>query len=370
MPTQGREAHRLRRGVRRRTDDADATRERGAPCPPLILRLTDGEATRAPADATVAGTREAADRRDQMSLVVYPQPTPEAISELAAAWDLHPVLVEDLMHGHQRPKLERYGDVVFLVARSAWYVDETEEVQFAEFHILVRPNAVVVLCQDWCWIDGSDVFVRLGSGGSSHRGLQRLLGDRDLLRLGPEAVAYRLLDGIVDGYGPVLEGLAVDQEQIERQVFGGEPTVTERIYRLSQEVIDLSHACSPLKVAMAALHQDAGAQTIAPGLRTYLNDVSDHLTRLDAEVSEMRVALAQILDVNATLVAQRQNEDMKKISGWAAILFSPTLVAAIYGMNFDVMPELHWVIGYPLALAVMAGLAVGLYRMFKSRDWM
>lgn len=168
-----------------------------------------------------------------------------------------------------------------------------------------------------------------------------MLENTELMRLGPESMAYQLLDAIVDRYFPVLDGLQTDKDQIERQVFSGDATAAERIYRLSQEVIDLLQASTALAKVVSRLQGGAEKYAIAPELQTYLQDVSDHLSRVVTEATELRESLSQILNVNATLVAQRQNEDMKKISGWAAILFAPTLVGAIYGMNFDVMPELH-----------------------------
>jgi magnesium transporter len=334
--------------------------------------VTDGHPAAAPQDATVAdGLRFAASAPDRMLMLLYPSPTPEGIAELATAWDLHPLLVEDLLHARQRPKLDRYGDVLFLVVRAARYIDETEEVDFAEFHLLVRPGAVAVLCQDRRWIDGTDgLEFDEAEILDSTRPERTLLADEALLRLGPEAVVSRLLDAIVDGYTPVLQGLAIDKEQIEREVFSGATTAAERIYRLSQEVIDLQHATTALEEVVRALTAGFGKYGIPDQLQVYLGDVSDHLTRVNSRVAEYRDALSQILDVNATLVAQRQNEQMKKISGWAAILFAPTLIAAIYGMNFDVMPELHWPWGYPLAVGAMILFAVVRYVIFKVRKWM
>lgn len=355
----------------------DPRRRRGgqiepAPTPHLTRYVTDGRPVPAPSGATVAdGLRFADAAPDRMTMFFYPAPTPAATTELADAWGLHPLLVEDLLHAHQRPKLDRYGDVLFLVVRSARYIDDVEEVDFAEFHLLVRPGAVAVLCQDARWIDGTDgTNFDENEVMSSDRRERTLLADENLLRLGPEAVVYRLLDAIVDGYSPVLQGLAIDMEQIERQVFSGDAAVAERIYRLSQEVIDMQHAASSMTEVLHGLRKGFGKYDIPDELQVYLEDVSDHLTRATSKVGEYRDALSQILTVNSTLVAQRQNEDMKKISGWAAILFAPTLIAAVYGMNFDVMPELHWAFGYPMAVILMVGFAALLYWIFKRRKWM
>jgi magnesium transporter len=344
---------------------------RAADLPTGSTRLTryvsDGRASIPDPAASVAdGLAFARAREGRMAMFLYAAPTPEEIAELASAWELHPVLVEDLLHAGQRPKLERYGEVMFLVIRSAHYIDETEEVDFAEFHVLVMPGAVAVLCQDGRWIDGSDGIDLLDA--SRHE--RALLSDEQLLRLGPEAVVYRLIDAIVDGYPPVLQGVAIDKEQIERQVFSGERSVTERIYRLNLEVIEMQQTTTALDEVIDSLRAGFRKYGVDEHLQTYLQDVSDHLARANSRVAEYRSALSQILDVNATLVAQRQNEDMKKISGWAAIYIAPALIAAIYGMNFRIMPELDWPLGYPFALGVMLVFTLGLYLIFKWRKWM
>ena len=305
----------------------------------------------------------------QMAMFYYSAPTPEEIAELASAWELHPLLVEDLLHAGQRPKLERYGDVLFTVVRSAHYVDEREEVDFAEFHVLSRPGAIAILCQDGTWIDGTsgiDFITRAHESGSAHS----LLRDGRLLSHGPEGVIYHVIDTIVDGYASVLQGIAIDKEQIERQVFTGERSVTERIYRLNLEVVELQQATTALAEVVDSLRAGSAKYAVPNALQAYLQDVSDHLARANTRVAEFRSAFSQILDVNATLVAQRQNEDMKKISGWAAILFAPALIAAIYGMNFQGMPELNWSFGYPYALLLMVVCTIGLYFVFKWRKWM
>lgn len=305
-------------------------------------------------DGAAAGREDGG--RERLVILGYDLPTHEQIAQIAKAWELHPLLVEDLMQAGQRPKLERYDDVLFVVTRAATYLDASEEVAFSELHVLSRGNVVMVLCQNR-QVDAPD-------GG------HRIPRDAGLLRLGAEAVVYSFLDAVVDGYFPVLRGLDVDKEQIERQVFSGDPGVTERIYRLSQEVIDLQHAVTPLASVIAGLRAGFGKYGTGDELRAHLQDVSDHLTRVGVTVTELRESLNQILNVNSTLVTQRQNEDMKKISGWAAILFAPTLIGAIYGMNFDSMPELHWALGYPLAVAAMVALGVGIWVVFRKKKWM
>ncbi|MGO1855219.1 MAG: magnesium and cobalt transport protein CorA [Microbacteriaceae bacterium] len=336
----------------------------------LARYVVDGIPTPVPDGVTVAAATEIAhENPGQMAMFLYAHPRAEQIEELAAAWDLHPVLFEDLIHAGQRPKLERYGDTLFLVARAARYLDDTEEVDFGEFHVLLRPGAVAVICQDDRWISAPD-GVRHHPDDIDFGDRERaMLTDQALLKMGPIAVVYMLLDTIVEAYLPVLHGITNDKEEIERQVFSGDLSVAERIYRLSREVIEIQQAIASLTDAVDMLRSDAEDQKVSPELLTRLDSVADNLTQAATKVSMLREALTQILSVNATLVNQRQNEDMKKISGWAAILFAPSLVGGIYGMNFEVMPELSWHLGYLFALGAMLVLAVVLYLVFKRSKW-
>ncbi|MGO1544112.1 MAG: magnesium and cobalt transport protein CorA [Gulosibacter sp.] len=339
---------------------------------PITRYIVDGHLVDEPEHASVADALHFSETgENRTALVYYPGPTPEQVAELATAWSLHPVLVEDLLIANQRPKVERYGEALFVVIRSARYLDDIEEVEFAEFHLLVRPGAVVVLCQDGHWFDGSDEpnLEDAHPFSTSRRG-RPLLSTDELLALGPEAVLYRAIDDVVDGYPPILRGLEIDKEEIERQVFSGDAAVAERIYRLSQEVIEMQQTLSSMTEVVDSLRAGFDKYQIPDALQAYLDDVADHLTHATSQVRDLRDALTQILSVNSTLVAQRQNEDMKKISGWAAILFAPTLVGAIYGMNFDDMPELHWSFGYPMALGLMLLVAVVLFIVFKKSKWM
>lgn len=305
------------------------------------------------------------------SHTVLAHPNPRLIAELAAAWNLHPMLTEDLLQAGQRPKLERYDDVLSLVLRSARYDDGREEVEFSEFHILVKQRAVLIVCQDGRLIDGTEIPSDPELAAQTLRTTALAsVPDEYLKDLGTEGVLYRLIDAVVDAYSPVLDGLQYDREQIERQVFSGDSAAAERVYLLSREVIDVLHATTALTRLVHGLRSGADKYAIRDELQAYLEDVSDHLGHVLTETVELKDALSQILSVNGTLVAQRQNEDMKKISGWAAILFAPTLIGAIYGMNFDEMPELHWALGYPLALASMVALGAGLWVVFKLKKWM
>lgn len=343
--------------------DKPATAEEPEASTVKVVRLRHGEvhgtATAGPdASGGVVEDALAYANGDPERLVVldYDCPSPQQIRHLARAWHLHPVLVEDLLKAGQRPKMERYPEVLFVVARMATYVDEIEDVQVTEYHLVTHHNVVAILRQD-------------GHNPATDRA-ERLSQNVELTKLGADAVLYSFLDLVVDGSLQVLRELGVDREQIERQVFAGDPKVTERIYRLSREIIDLQQSCVPLAEVIQDLRAGFAKYRTLDSLRAYLQDVSDHLSRVNTRVEDLRSGMGQILDVNSILVTQQQNEDMKKISGWAAIGLAPTVIGAIYGMNFDVMPELHWALGYPFSLALMLTAGVLLWVIFKRKHWM
>ncbi|QWT23505.1 magnesium and cobalt transport protein CorA [Subtercola sp. PAMC28395] len=307
---------------------------------------------------------------DGLAWIGLYRPSAPELLEMENDFNLHPLAIEDAVGAHQRPKLERYGDVLFVVLRAAFYVDEREEVEFGELHIFVGPNFVISVRHS----ESPDLSVVR----------RRMESEPELLALGPVAVLYAIMDAVVDQYAPVVAGLETDIDQIEAQVFEGDPQVSRRIYELSQEVLDFQRATLPLTGMLETLRAlfDQVDGTIE--LKRAFRDVLDHVTVVNDRVDGFRQTLREILTVNATLVAQRQNEDMKKlaetsnhqndevkkISAWAAIFFAPTVVTGIYGMNFDIMPELHFAWGYPAAIGLMVALSTGLYVMFKRRGWL
>ena len=283
------------------------------------------------------------------------RPTQEEFESVAEEFDLHLLAVEDAIEAHQRPKLERYGRTLFVVLRPARYLDESETVEFSEIHVFVGPGFVVT--------------VRHGEAPALDEVRRRLEGEPELLRRGSAAVLYAIMDRVVDDYTPVVEGLENDIAEIETEVFGGNPGVSRRTYQLSREVIQFQRATGPLGGVLRSLLEEEGLE-IDSEVRRHLRDVQDHVLRVTERVEGFRELLNNILNVNLTLVSIRQNDEVKKISGWAAILFAPTLVAGIYGMNFRYMPELHWFFGYPFALALMVAVSLGLYVVFKRRHWL
>ncbi|MEU6551321.1 magnesium and cobalt transport protein CorA [Streptomyces sp. NPDC046915] len=321
--------------------------------------------------ATLADTyRELREQPAGMAWIGLARPTEGELLSLAAEFGLHPLAVEDAMEAHQRPKLERYGDTLFVVLRAARYLDAPEEVDFGELHVFVGPDFVIT--------------VRHGAAPDLSAVRGRMEDSPELLKLGPEAVLYAILDAVVDGYAPVVEGVQIDIDEIETEVFRGDPEVSRRIYELSREMVEFQRATRPLVGMLHGLMAGFAKYETDEELQRYLRDVADHVTHTSERVDGFRQALTEILTVNATLVTQQQNaemralaeagfeqnEEVKKISSWAAILFAPTLVGTIYGMNFSHMPELHWAFGYPFAIALMGVVCTTLYVVFKRRDWL
>jgi magnesium transporter len=289
------------------------------------------------------------------------RPTREEFADVAREFALHELAVEDAVNAHQRAKLERYGDTLFCVLRPARYVDETETVEFGEVHVFAGPQFVITVrhCE----------APRLAE-------VRRALEARpDLLRRGPVAIIHAIMDRVVDDYGPVIAGLENDIDEIEDEVFGAGAgvDVSRRIYELTREVIEFQRATKPL---VAMLEQLMAAPAVDDEERRYLRDVQDHALRLQEHADSLRDLLQNILDVNLTLetktlseASNRQNEEVKKISAWAAILFAPSVVGTIYGMNFNRMPELQWQYGYPFALGLMVAVCSVLYLLFKRSHW-
>ena len=298
------------------------------------------------------------------------RPTPEEIAVVAEEFGFHPLAVEDTLKAFQRPKAERYGDILFTVLRPARYLDAEERVEFGELHVFTGPDFVVT--------------VRRAEAPDLSKVRRRLEAQPELLRLGPQAVLYAILDEVVDEYSPVVAGLENDIDEIEDQLFTGDPAVSRRIYELFREVLAFQRATHPLLALLAALEAGAVKYRVDEELQHHLRDVQDHVTRVVERADAFRTLLQNALAVNATVVTERQNEEVramtaaslvqneevKKISAWAAILFAPTVVAAIYGMNFRHMPELDWVWGYPAAIALMTVSSTTLFRIFRRRRWL
>lgn len=298
------------------------------------------------------------------------QPDSDDLTELGELFGLHELAVEDAIQAHQRSKLERYDDTLFVVLRAARYLDAAEEIEFGELHIFTGENFVIT--------------VRHGRSPDLALVRRGLEDDPEMLAFGPEGVVYAILDAVVDGYAPVLFGLENDIEEIEDQVFTGNAGVSRRIYELSQEVVDFHEAVKPLRTILGGLAGGFAKYRVADDLQEYLRDVADHAADALDRIEGFRATLRDVLTLNATLVAQRQNEemrhlaessnaqneDMKRISAWAGILFVPTVITGVYGMNFVNMPELAWTHGYPFAFGLMLTGSFIMWLLFRRKGWL
>jgi magnesium transporter len=298
------------------------------------------------------------------------RPTDAELDAVASEFGLHPLAVEDTRKGHQRAKIERYGETLFIVLRPARYLDDIEQVEFGELHVFIGHDFAIT--------------IRRAESPDLAKVRHRLEGTPELLAKGPEAVLYAILDQVVDEYSPVDLGLENDIDEIEEQLFSGHPEVTRRIYGLASEVMEFQRATRPLIDMFALLERGFEKYDVDLELQRYLRDVKDHVIRIVERGESFRQLLQNALSVHATLVAQRQNDEIKlltetslaqseqtkKISSWAAILFAPALVGTIYGMNFRHMPELLWAWGYPFAILLMVGSGTTLYVIFKRRGWL
>jgi magnesium transporter len=296
--------------------------------------------------------------RDDGSFVwigVY-EPEEEEFDAVAREFGLHELAVEDAVDAHQRPKLEQYGDTLFMVLKTVRYVADEEAIEGGEILLFVH----------------EDFVVTVRHGQASALGDVRKRGDArpDLLMHGPGAVLYAIVDRIVDDYEPVVHALEADIAEVEHSVFAPDRSnPAERIYALEREVLDFHRAVAPLVHAVDRLAHGQH-ELIDPELRAYFRDVHDHLLRVNGRVSSFRELLGSILQANLTQVTVRQNDDMRKISAWVAIAAVPTLIAGIYGMNFKNMPELTVSFGYPVAIAVMAAICGTLYWRFRRSGWL
>jgi magnesium transporter len=352
--------------------DADATALAAASHPRtgVVNNVVYENGERIASPVTLAATfATLAERPDALAWIGLYRPSAEVLASLAEEFGLHELAIEDAVHAHQRPKIERYGETLFMVLRAAHYDDAEERVHFGELHIFSGPNFVITVRHS----ESPDLSV------VRHR-MEATAGS---MEEGTEAILYAILDAVVDGYGPVVEGVANDIDEIETQVFDGDAAVSRRIYELNREVIEFERAVTPLVGMVETFSAGFADGYVGEVLQQYLRDVADHVQQAKERIEEFRLLLRDILAVNTSLVGQRQSEEARslsaasnrqaeetrKISGWAAILFAPTLIAGIYGMNFKVMPELRWAFGYPYAIGLMVVSSLILYIVFKRKGW-
>lgn len=340
------------------------------PKPGVVDNAVYVDGCRVDSPPTLEQTYDLQKRRDGLAWIGLYRPSDAMIQSVAQEFDLHHLMVEDAIVAHQRPKLERYGTTLFTVLRPARYLDAEEEVEFGELHVITGPDFVVT--------------IRHAERPDLARVRLRLEKQPGLLVQGPEAILYSIIDQVVDDYSPVVAGLENDIDEIEQQLFDGDPDVSQRIYLLMGEVMDFQRAVKPLVAMMDNLARGFEKYRVDIELQRNLRDVTDHVLRIVDQVDSFRTLLQNALSVDATLTAQRQSEEtrlltqtsleqgeqMKRVSSWAAILFAPSLIGGVYGMNFTHMPELDWRFGYPMAIAMMLTLALILYTVFRRKGWL
>jgi magnesium transporter len=292
------------------------------------------------------------------------EPTEKEFDQVTEEFGLHPLAVEDALKAHQRPKLEVYDDSLFMVLKPVAYEPKSDEVSSGEVMVFIGDSFVVT--------------VRHGEEAPLGTVRDRLEQEPEILRQGPTAVLYTIADAVVDHYLDVADELGTDLEELEAEVFspavGGSRHTASRIYNFKRQVLEFRRATGPLAQPLSRLSGTGIVGSRVPFVRDeaqpFFRDVSDHLTRVNEAVEGLDRLVSDILSAHLAQTSVRQNDDMRKISAWAAMAAVPTMLAGIYGMNFDHLPELDWEWSYPALLAVMAALEVLLYRLFKSRGWL
>ncbi|MER6015529.1 magnesium and cobalt transport protein CorA [Streptomyces bluensis] len=291
------------------------------------------------------------------------EPTAREFAGIAELFGLHPLAVEDAVEAHQRPKLERYGETLFAVFKTVCYVEHKELTATSE---VVNTGEIMVFV-------GHDfvITVRHGRHGSLGPLREELEANPEQLTKGPAAVLHAIADHVVDDYLTVTDSVQADIDQVETDVFAenGARVDPGRIYQLKRELLELKRAVAPLARPLLEL-ATRPERVVAPEIQAYFRDVSDHLLRATEQIAAFDELLNSILQAHLAQVSVAQNEDMRKITAWAALIAVPTMVCGVYGMNFDFMPELHWKLGYPMVWVVIAVACTALYRGFKHNDWL
>ncbi|MET7454505.1 magnesium/cobalt transporter CorA [Streptomyces sp. NPDC005574] len=323
----------------------------------------DGHRTEGSEDLSDALDRARAEG-DTFVWVGLHEPSEKEFDHVSEEFGLHPLAVEDALKAHQRPKLEVYDDSLFLVLKPVVYEPDSDAVSTGELMLFIGDSFVVT--------------VRHGEGSSLGAVRDRLEREPELLGKGPTSVLYAVTDSVVDHYLDVATELQTDLEELETEVFspsgGGSRNTASRIYTFKRQILEFRRATGPLTTPLTRLSGvgqfSAEVPFVDDRARPFFRDVNDHLTRVNESVEGLDRLVSDVLSAHLAQMSVRQNDDMRKISAWAAMAAVPTMIAGVYGMNFDHMPELHWVWSYPAVIAVMVVLEYGLYRLFKRRGWM
>jgi magnesium transporter len=290
------------------------------------------------------------------------EPTEVELGRIAEHYGLHPLAVEDAVYAHQRPKLERYDDDLFMVLKTARYVEHEQLTATSE--VVDTGEVMVFLGRDYV------ITVRHGEHGDLADLRHRMEEQRDLLCLGPAAVLYAVADLVVDAFVEVVAGVQDDVDELEASVFSPQRTDDiGRLYQLKRELMSLRRAVAPLEVPLQKL-AERPVDVVPDAMRSYFRDVQDHAIRVRDQLGGLDELLSSILQASLARTTMADNEDMRKISAWAGIIAVPTAIAGIYGMNFEFMPELQWRWGYPMVLLVIVVACLLLHRGFKRNGWL
>ncbi|MFI6487388.1 magnesium/cobalt transporter CorA [Streptomyces sp. NPDC050564] len=323
----------------------------------------DGRRTEGPDDLSDALAQCRAGHDAFVWIGLY-EPTEKEFDRVTEEFALHPLAIEDALKAHQRPKLEVYDDSLFMVLKPVAYDAEHDTVSSGEVMVFIGDSFVVT--------------VRHGEESPLAAVRHRLEEEPEMLRHGPTAVLYSIADAVVDHYVDVAGELGTDLEELEAEVFspssGGSRSSASRIYNFKRQILEFRRATGPLAQPLVRLAGIgpflASMPFVHDKAQPFFRDVSDHLTRVNELVEGLDRLVSDILSAHLAQMTVRQNDDVRKISAWAAMAAVPTMIAGIYGMNFDHMPELHWLWSYPALILVLVMLELGLYRLFKRRGWL
>jgi magnesium transporter len=311
------------------------------------------------ASATLGEAHRACREPGKFAWVILREPIKEELVSVAREFGLDELVIKEAIEPGQRPKIERYDERLFAVLKSVRYVEGTERIGFGEVHAFVEPDFIVT--------------VLYGEDPALSDLYEEVKGEPEQLRRGPSMVLYEIMYRVVEGYAPVIDGLENDLDEVEAEVLGGNTEVSSRVHTLSREVVRFHQATKPLAGALERLTaSDTG--DLDPEARRYLGHVRDRVLRTTEQIEGLRDVLSSLLDVNLAMLGVRQNDQMQKLSAWGAILIIPTLIAGIFGMNFEGRGPWEQFkqagYGFEISVALMALICVALYVFFKRRDWL
>jgi magnesium transporter len=336
------------------TDRADADPARALPRPGVVACAVyqDGQRT---LDIPVEECGAVVSREGCLVWLGLHEPDPELLGIVQRQLNLHELMIEDANRAHQRPKLDAYGEVLFIVLRTAQLM--SEKIEYGETHLIVGKGYVV--------------SIRYGASASYAGVRQRCERSPELLRLGESFIMYAILDFVRDNYLPIVDKITEQLLAIEDDIFSVMPAAEkiERIYRLRAGLLAMRNAVSPMIEICNQLRRHE-FRVIETPIRPYLHDVHDHVLLVNDAITDLRERLTAAFEASLLLASAKQNEIVKKLAAWAAILAVPTMIAGIYGMNFKFMPELEWELGYPAIMALMASICGYLYYRFRRTSWL